>query len=169
MASSALTVVTLGGLALVFLMYFGKGFCDTSQPQGGAFCFRGFRNLITDFKSGIDASGATDGGTAPIPIGVVQSRFKGAPAPRGRAAAPAPKGQLRSRFGGGGCNFVSPTQVCWQGANGTSSCTQFNAKSSDASSVSGRQTLCQRVQAKYLAQHRGSQSLSYVGQRIGVA
>jgi hypothetical protein len=75
----------------------------------------------------------------------------------------------RPRGNGGTCSFPNPTTVCWNGANGTNSCSGFNAKSSDASSVSGRQTLCARAQSKYLAQHISHKSLSYVGQRIGVA
>jgi hypothetical protein len=41
----ALSIVTIGGLSLVFLMYFGGGFCDDSQAKGGAFCFHGFKSL----------------------------------------------------------------------------------------------------------------------------
>jgi len=82
--------------------------------------------------------------------------------------APMRKGVLRSRFpkgaGGGNCHFPNPGSVCWN-----STCMPFNAKSSDASSVSGRQTLCSRARSKYMAQHVGSKSLSYVGQNIGVA
>src|SRR5690348_8473136 len=46
-------------------------------------------------------------------------------------------GQLSSRFpkgGVGNCHYPSPGTVCWN-----STCMPFNAKSSDASSVSGRQ------------------------------
>jgi hypothetical protein len=76
-------------------------------------------------------------------------------------------GQLSSRFpkgGVGNCHYPSPGTVCWN-----STCIPFNAKSSDASSVSGRQTLCSRARSKYMAQNVGSKSLSYVGQRIGMA
>jgi len=80
---------------------------------------------------------------------------------------PASRGRISSRFpkgGVGNCHFPNPGTVCWN-----STCIPFNAKSSDASSVSGRQTLCSRARSKYLAQNVGSKSLSYVGQRIGVA
>lgn len=91
---------------------------------------------------------------------------------QGRSAPSMPSGFRRSGVKAAGsqgnCQFTSPSTVCWAGTAGNT-CSQFNSKSSDATSVSGRQTLCSRVRAKHLAQHKGSQSLSYVGQRIGVA
>ena len=95
-------------------------------------------------------------------VGQISPRFFGDPSYK----AP-PKARISSRFpkgGVGNCHYPSPGSVCWN-----STCMPFNAKSSDASSVSGRQTLCSRARSKYLAQNVGSKSLSYVGQRIGMA
>ena len=97
--------------------------------------------------------------------GFRRARVQGRSAP---SVPSAPSGfrrsSVRGAATGGNCRFTSGSTVCWNNV-----CTTFNPKSSDASSVSGRQTLCARVRAKYLAQNRGSQGLSYVGMNIGVA
>lgn len=98
--------------------------------------------------------------------GFRRARVQGRSAP---SVPSAPSGFRRSSVrgaatAGGNCRFTSGSTVCWNNV-----CTTFNPKSSDASSVSGRQTLCARVRAKYLAQNRGSVGLSYVGMNIGVA
>jgi hypothetical protein len=106
-------------------------------------------------------------------MGQVSSRFSPGMGKYTIPNAPTRKGKISSRFPKtagtqGNCQFTSPTTVCWA-SGGFNTCNTFNAKSSDSTSVSGRQTLCSRVRAKFMAQHTGSQSLSYVGQRIGVA
>ena len=109
------------------------------------------------------------GPSAPsMPSGFRHASVKGS----GRSAPSMPSGFRRSGVKAAGtqgnCQFTGPSTVCWA-SGGATTCNTFNAKSSDVTSVSGRQTLCSRVRAKHLAQHKGSQSLSYVGQRIGVA